>query len=153
MSSANPLRLDVELEPAGIEVRLQNSSQQPVRVWAPGNSWGGASWSLQLAAVGGPGNERVLRPGKQPYTVNLPRFIEVPARGQRELVLTPGDLDWTFGEDLSALRGVPLGVRVVLDIAPSQEAAEHQVATGRAESTELTSHPPHGWLFRSPVAG
>jgi hypothetical protein len=104
---------------------------------------------LRLVVAGSQG-ERVLRPGKQPYTVNLPRFIELPARGQQEIVLTPSDLDWTFGEDLAALREVSLGVRVVLEIAPSKEAAEQQVALGRAESAELTSLPPHGWLFRSP---
>ncbi|MEO8523467.1 MAG: hypothetical protein ABI460_01990 [Caldimonas sp.] len=151
MSSTIPLRLDVELEPAGLKVRLRNLADQPMRIWALGNSWGGASWFLQLVAAGSQ-HERVLRPGKQPYTVNLPRFLEVPARGQRVIALTPGDLDWTFGEDLSALRDVPLGVRVVLEIAPSKEAVEQQVTTGRAESAELTSQPPHGWLFLPPAA-
>lgn len=149
MSSAIPLRLELERGPAELKVRLRNPADRPVRVWAPGNAWGGESWSLRLVVAGSHG-ERVLRPGKQPYTVNLPRFIELPARGEREIVLTPSDLDWTFGEDLAALREVSLGVRVVLEIAPSKEATEQQVAIGRAESDELTSPPPHGWLFRSP---
>jgi hypothetical protein len=151
MSQVIPLLLAVELEASGLRVRLHNLGEQPVRIWAPGNSWGGASWSVRLVAAGF-GHERVLRPDKQPYTVNVPRFVEVAARQQREIVLAPGGLEWTFGEDLSMLRAVPLGVRVVLDIAPSTEAAEHQVTTGRTESTELTSQPPHGWLFRSPAA-
>ena len=147
-----PLRLAVQLEPSGLTVRLQNRTGQAVRVWDPANSWGGSSWSLHLVPAD-TGRERVMRPNKQPYTANLPRFIEVPAHGQRELLLAPGGPAWIFGEDLSALRGIALGVRVVLDISPSSEAAEQRVATGRVESAEVMSQPPHGWLFRAAASG
>lgn len=151
MSSTLRLLLTVELQPSDLKVQLQNRTDHSVRVWELANSWGGASWSVSLAAAGS-GRELVLRPGKQPYTVNVPRFTEVPAHGQREIRLAPSGLEWTFGEDLSALQGVPLGVRVVLDIAPSKEAAEHRVASGRVESAEVMSQPPHTWLFRARAA-
>jgi hypothetical protein len=78
----------------------------------------------------GTGREHVLRPNKQPYTANLPRFVEVPDHGECELALTPGDPAWTFGEDMSALRDVAVRARVVLDIAPSPEAAEQALRPG-----------------------
>lgn len=146
-----PLQLSVRLDPASLTIRLQNRTAQALRVWDPANSWGGASWSLHLVPVGG-GAEHVLRPNKRPYTVNLPRFIEVPAHGQHELALAPGGPEWTFGEDLSAWRSISLGVRVVLDIAPSDEAARQQVATGQVESAEANSQPPHRWLFATAAA-
>ncbi len=151
MSSTISLLLTVQLQPSDVKVQLHNPTGHPVRVWELANSWGGASWAVRLAAAGS-GRDVVLRPTKQPYTANVPRFIEVPARGHREVRLAPGGLEWTFGEDLSALQGVLLGVRVVLDIAPSQEAREHQVATGRVESAEAMSPPPHTWLFGAPAA-
>ena len=150
MSSTNPLLLTVELKPSDLKVRLQNPTDHPVRVWDLANSWGGASWSVGLTAAA-LGRETVLRPSKQPYTANLPRLIEVPAHRQREILLAPSGLEWTFGEDLSALQGAPLGVRVVLDIAPSLEAAEHRVAIGLTESAKVMSQPPHSWLFRAPA--
>jgi hypothetical protein len=151
MSSTSSLLLTVRLEPSEVKVELHNPTGDPVRVWELANSWGGASWALHLTAAGS-GTDLVLRPTKQPYTANVPRFLEVPARGHREVRLAPAGPEWTFGEDLSALQGVPLGVRVVLDIAPSQEAEEHHVATGRVESAEALSQPPHTWLFGAPAA-
>jgi hypothetical protein len=148
MSSIIPLVLSVELQPSDLKVELQNTTDRAVRVWDLANSWGGASWSVHLAAAGSQ-QVLVLRPDKQPYTANVPRFIEVPVRGQQEMRLAPSGLEWTFGEDLSALQGVLLGVRVVLDIAPSTEATQRQVATGRVESAEVLSQPPHTWLFRA----
>ena len=137
------LLLAIELRPADLWVRLQNPTDQPLRVWALANSWGGASWSLRLAAAQ---RELVLRPTKQPYTANVPRFIEVPANGQAEFMLAPSGLEWTFGKDLSAFLNVPLAVRAVLDIASSREATEQDVAIGRVESAAITSQPPHTWL-------
>ena len=141
--SALPLLLAIELRPAGLWVRLRNPTAQPLRVWALANSWGGASWSLRLAAAQ---RELVLRPTKQPFTANVPRFMEVPARGQAEFAMAPGGLEWIFGEDLSAFLNVPIEVRAVLDVAPSQEADVHLVAIGRVESATVTSQPPHTWL-------
>lgn len=148
MSSSIPLVLSVDLQPSDLKVVLQNTTDGPLRIWHPDNSWGGAAWSVHLAAAGSR-QALVLRADKQPYTANVPRFIEVPPGGQQELRLAPGGLEWTFGEDLSALRDTLLGVRVVLNIAPSPEAAQQQVATGRAESAEVLSRPPHTWLFRA----
>jgi hypothetical protein len=149
MSSTIPLRLTVELQPSDLEVRLENPTDHPVRVWDLANSWGRLVVGNTAAAT--LGRERVLRPNKQPYTANVPRFIEVPAHEQREILLAPSGLEWTFGEDRSALQGTPLDVRVVLDVAPSLEAVEHRVAIGLIESAKVMSQPPHSWLFRAPT--
>ncbi len=147
-----PLRLAVQLEPSRLTVRLQNDTASAVRVWDPANSWGGAAWSVVVGAAGAR-HAHELRPNKQPYTVNLPRCIEVVAHGAEEIVLEPGGLAWTFGEDLSALAEIALDVRVVLDIVASKEAAAQRVATGRTESRKPRSQPPHTWLFRAASAG
>ena len=143
-----PLQLVVQLEPSRLKVRLLNGTAQAVRVWDPANAWGGAAWSVVITAVGARhGHE--LRPNKRPYTVNLPRFIEIVAHGTEEILLEPGGLAWTFGEDLSALPESALDVRVVLDIPASKEATAQRVATGRSESPDLRSQPPHTWLFHA----
>jgi hypothetical protein len=147
-----PLQLVVQPEPSRLKVRLQNSTAHAVRVWDPANSWGGAAWSVVIKAAGAR-HAHELRPNKQPYTVNLPRFIEVPAQGSAEVVLEPGGLAWAFGEDLSALRDVALDVRVALDIATSKEATAQNVAMGRIESRDVKSQPPHTWLFHAAGAG
>jgi hypothetical protein len=125
--------------------RLQNDTDAAVRVCDPHNSWGGSSWSLHLGRADA-GRELVLRPNKQPYTANLPRVVEVPPHAARDVPLTPGDHAWTFGEDLSVFRDVPVRVRVVLVIAAPVEATELRVATGHAESGDV-AQAPHGRLF------
>jgi hypothetical protein len=142
-----PLQLDASLESGDVRVQIENPCDEPVRVWDLGNSWGGDSWSLRVRVDGSEGRTFVLRPSNAIYTRNVPRFIEVPAKGRHEIRLTPSAREWTAGEDLSALRDANLLVQVVLEIADSPEAEQNQVATGRVTSTEVPSNPPHGWLF------
>jgi hypothetical protein len=128
-----PVQLTVSLEADDVRVRIENPTDEAVRVWDLGNSWGGDSWSLRV---------RVDEP-----EVTVPRVIEVAAKGEQEIRLTPSAREWTAGEDLSALRDANLLVQVVLEIARSPEADENDVATGRVTSAEMPSKPPHGWLF------
>lgn len=147
MSEPIPLYLTVKIETKVLRVQIENPSDQQVRVWDLGNSWGGDSWSLRLTVDGAARRQFTWRPANQVYTRNLPRFIEVPAHGQKELRLFPGGYQRTVGEDLAPVRGVPIHVQVVLEIAPSPEAKKHTLATGHLESDKVLSQPPHTWLF------
>jgi hypothetical protein len=150
MSQPIPLHLTLQIHDTILLAQIRNPGDREVRVWDLGNSWGGASWSLRLIVDGAMRREIAWRPTNQVYTRNIPRFIEVPPHGEKELRLTPSE--WTAAEDLSPLRGVPIRVRVVLEIAPSPEAAEHSVATGAAQSEDAVSPPPHSWLFGDPTS-
>jgi hypothetical protein len=140
------LRLELQIEASALRVRLQNPTDDPVRVWQLGNSWGGAAWSVQLATLDG-ARIFTLRPSNRGYTRNLPRFIEVPAHGQAEVELAPSRPEWTAGEDLSPLKSTPVSVRAVLEIEPTPESERLHVACGRVESEPEVSQPPHSWLF------
>lgn len=152
MSRSIPLRLTLQIQQDVLRVLIQNPTGHEVRVWDLGNSWGGASWSLRLIVDSAAGSKLTLRPANQAYSRNLPRFIEVPAYGHKELRLAPSGPEWTAGENLTPLRGAPIHVQAVLEIAPSPEAMEHDVATGLVESAEELSQPPHSWLFGSTTA-
>jgi hypothetical protein len=143
------LRLTLHIEPNELRVQLHNPTDNPVRVWQLGNSWGGASWSLRLRQAGGT-KTYTLRPSHQGYTVNLPRYIEVPPHGQQEVRLTPSRPEWTAGESLNPLRRVPLEVQAVVEIATTPESKKHLVAIGHLESAPMLSPPPHSWLFATP---
>jgi hypothetical protein len=142
-----PLHLGVALGDDDVKVRIENPTDETVRVWVLGNSWGGASWALRLRVDGSDGRTFMLRPTNQGYTRNVPRFIAVAARGEHEIRLTPTGREWTAGEDLASLKTAKVHVQAVLDIASSPEAIEHDVAVGHVESAEVLSLPPHRWLF------
>jgi hypothetical protein len=146
MSQRIPLHLTLQIQGNILLVQMRNPGDHDVRVWDLGNSWGGASWSLRLTDSA-TGRKLTLRPTNQGYTRNLPKFIEVPANDQKELRLTPSGREWTAVEDLAPLRVASIHVQAVLEIAPSTEAREHRIATGRVESEEVLSQPPHTWLF------
>jgi len=140
------LRLTLQIEAFGLRVRLQNPTDEPVRVWQLGNSWGGAAWSLRLTTLDG-ARVFTLRPSNRGYTRNLPRFVEVPANGEADVELTPSRPEWTSGDDLSPLKEAPVSVSAVLEIEPTPESEKHHVATGRVESAPEVSQVPHSWLY------
>jgi hypothetical protein len=146
------LLLTVRIEQTDVVVESQNPTDQPVRVWRLGNSWGDRSWSLRLRTSGAHARTCTLRPTNQGYTRNVPGSIEIPAHGKQEIRLTPSRREWTAGEDLQPLEGVPVNVEAVLDIVPTPEATSHHVAVGRVESTPVVSQPPHAWLFAAASA-
>jgi hypothetical protein len=147
MDQTIPLRLTLEIQRNGVTVRLYNPTDHEVRVWDLKNSRGGDSWSLQLIVNGASERRFVLRPTNQVYTRNLPTVIAVPAHGQKELRFTSSRREWTASKDLLPLRNAPIHVQAVLEVAPSPEATTHKVAVGRVESAEVSSQPPHPWLF------
>ena len=141
------LHLTLRIQPSDLRVQLINPTDDPVRVWRLGNSWGGSSWALRLSTPGAPERSYALRPTNQGYTRNVPGFIEIPQRGQSEIQLVPSRSEWTAGEGIDALRGVVVNVWAVLEITPTPESTQHHVAVGRIESAPVLSQPPHGWLF------
>lgn len=141
------LHLTLRIRTSDLEVQLINPTDQPVRVWRLGNSWGGSSWTLRLNTTETPARSYALRPTNEMYTVNIPAFIEIPPHGQSEIRLVPSRPEWTAGEDIGALKGVPVNVQAILEIAPTPESTKHDVAVGRAESPPVISQPPHAWLF------
>jgi hypothetical protein len=146
------LRLKVRIQRTDLLVELHNPTDHPVRVWRLGNSWGDGSWSLRLSTSGAPARTYTLRPTNQGYTRNVPGFIEIQTHAKQEIRLTPSRHEWTAGEDLDPLKGVPVNVEAVLDIAPTPEATKHHVAVGRVESAPVVSQPPHTWLFAAGAA-
>jgi hypothetical protein len=145
------LRLKVRIEQSDLLVELHNPTDQPVRVWRLGNSWGDSAWSLRLTTSGPPARTYTLQPTHQGYTRNVPGFIEIPAHGTQDIRLAPSGREWTAGDDLDPLKGVPVNVEAALDIAPTPEVTKHRVAVGRVESAPVVSQPPHPWLFAAPA--
>jgi hypothetical protein len=140
-----PLQLTLQIQRNDVRVQIQNHTNHEIRVWDLGNAWGGTSWSLRLTVDGAPPRE--LRPTNQIYTINLPRYIGVPAHAEKELLITPRGHEWMVGENLAPLQRRPIHVQAALVIAPSPEAERHKVAIGQVHSKGVLSRPPHTWLF------
>lgn len=139
----------LRIRPSDLQVQVINPTDHPVRVWRLGNSWGGSSWALRLSTTETPARSYSLRPTNEIYTVNIPAFVEIPPHGESEIDLVPRRPQWTAGEDIGALRSVPLNVQAILEIAPTAESTRHGVAVGHAESPPVISQPPHAWLFET----
>jgi len=74
-----------------VTVEMINSSQQPIRIWQEGNSWGAAHWRVLLIRNGQ--LETFFENPDQGFAMNEPRFDRVAAGAKidRELSLNAGD--------------------------------------------------------------
>lgn len=141
------LGLALHVEADALRVAVHNPTDQPLRVWQLGNSWGDGAWSLRVSACDAPDTFAILRPTNQGYTRNVPVSIEIPPRGAQELRLVPSGPAWKASADTRPLAGGCVRVTAVLDLVPSPEATAQGVLPAHLESAPVESLPPHGWLF------
>jgi len=81
-----------EVKPSGVvTVEINNSSQEPIRIWQDSNSWGAAHWRVLLIRNGR--LETFFENPDQGFTVNGPGFDEIAAGAKidRELSLNGGN--------------------------------------------------------------
>jgi hypothetical protein len=62
-----------------ITVEINNSSQNPIKIWKEGNSWGAGHWRVLL--INGGRIRAFFQNPDQVFTRNFPAFNEIPARG------------------------------------------------------------------------
>ncbi|HVS81145.1 MAG TPA: hypothetical protein VHE60_05385 [Pyrinomonadaceae bacterium] len=92
--SMNALRIDkVEISrTAQVNLVIENSSKEPVRVWKGSNSWGAACWRVFLIRNGT--LEVFFQNPDQEFTKNGPGFNEIPGGGHLDQKLDLNGGNW-----------------------------------------------------------
>jgi hypothetical protein len=121
---------------AHFHVLWRNNSNRPLRIWAESSSWGYQSLSFEITDATGKHWRALKR--KIVLTRNIPTYVTIDA-GQT-LVKRVYFGDTRAWEGFPLQKGQPFSVRVhaVFQVAPSPEAAQFAVWTGRIESSEIT---------------
>jgi len=120
---------------AHFHVLWRNTSDRPVRIWAESSSWGYESLSFEITDAAGKHWRALKR--KTLSTRDIPAYVTI-APGQT-LVKRVFFGDATAWEGFPVEKDQPFSVRIhaVFQVAPSPEAAQSAVWTGRIESGEI----------------
>jgi hypothetical protein len=120
---------------AHFHVLWRNTSDRPLRIWAESSSWGYESLSFEITDATGKHWRALKR--KAVFTRNIPTYVTI-APGQT-LVKRVFFGDTTAWENFPLEKDQPFTVRIhaVFQVAPSPEATQFAVWTGRIESSEI----------------
>jgi hypothetical protein len=116
-------------------VLLTNTSDGPQRVWADTNSWGYQSLSFEITDAAG----KTWHVGKKQavFTRNLPGYLTIAAGDTLVKDVYFGDSAVWAGFPLRKGQSNSVRIRAVFEVAPSPEATQFALWTGRIESNEV----------------
>ena len=127
---------------AHFHVLLINNSDRPVRIWADSNSWGHESLSFEITDATGRHWRAVKR--KTVFTRNIPTYVTIAPGQTLAKRIFFGDTKVWEGFPLEKGQSFSVRMRAVFQVAPSPEATQSAVWTGRLESSAITvtyNHP------------
>ena len=133
--SRNSLKIGkVEVSGAGnINVEIENSSREPLKVWEDSNSWGAACWRVLLIRKGQV--ETFFQNPDQMFTVNRPAVNEIAGGGHIEQKLDLNGGNWCglghcaphhergFGDSRISFESNDMLI-VIYDVPVTQEARD-----------------------------
>ncbi|HEY4815809.1 MAG TPA: hypothetical protein VIH67_00165 [Candidatus Acidoferrum sp.] len=118
-------------KPRDFYVVLTNVSSEPQAVWEYWNSWGYRMISFELTTVNG--KKFLVSKRPEDFTVNFPStFLIEP--GEHQVYAIRLDEWWETHPSLPKTDETPITLKAFYEIAPTPEAAQHKVWTGRLES-------------------
>ena len=120
-------------------VVVTNVLEQPLAVWALSNSWGYRSLSFEMTMQDGTTVTIFKKP--QVFTRNVPSAFLIPPHEHQVLPIQL-DSKWQNRPSFPVAGSEPIILRVIYEVAPSVEATDHAVWTGRvaSQSYALTLH-------------
>jgi hypothetical protein len=112
-------------------VVLTNVSSQPQAVWEYWNSWGYQTVSFELTTTDG--KKSLVSKRQQDFTINYPStFLIEPSEHQVYAIRL--DEWWETHPSLPKTDEMPITLKAIYEVAPTPEAAQYKVWTGRLES-------------------
>jgi len=118
-------------KPRDFYVVLTNVSSEPQAVWEYRNSWGYQTVSFELTTVGG--KKFLVSRRQEGFTVNFPStFLIEP--GEHQVFAIRLDERWETHPSLTKTDETSITLKAIYEVAPTPEAAQYKVRTGRLES-------------------
>jgi len=118
-------------KPRDFSVVLTNVSSEPQAVWEYWNSWGYQTVSFELTTVDG--KKFLVSRRQEAFTRNFPStFLIEPSEHQVYAIRL--DEWWETHPSLPKTDETPITLKAIYEVAPTPEAAQYKVWTGRLES-------------------
>jgi len=112
-------------------VVLTNVSQQDQLVWETWNSWGYQTISFELSTADG--RKVLVSMRNQGFTVNFPgTFLIRP--GEHQVFAIRLGTEWETHPSLAMKNEMPIKLKAVYEVHPTDESAQYKVWIGRIES-------------------
>jgi hypothetical protein len=112
-------------------VVLTNVSHQDQLVWETWNSWGYQTISFELSTTDG--RKVLVSMRNQGFTVNFPGAFLIRA-GEHQVFPIRLGTEWETHPSLAMKNEMPIKLKVVYEVRPTEESAQYNVWTGRIES-------------------
>jgi hypothetical protein len=122
--------------PAGAVV-IENHSNDAVRIWRRGNSWGDEALSFELSAS--EQTTRITTAG-QDYTRNVPASLTVTPGARREISFDLGDGTWQPASALAHLRDACARIVAIYESGDSPQVQEQGIWRGNIRSAPIPLH-------------
>jgi len=117
--------------PREFYVVLTNESKKPQPVWEIWNSWGYQNVSFELTTTDG--KKFIVSKRQQEFTMNFPStFLIEP--GEHQVYAIRLDESWETHPTLPKLDEMRITLKAIYEVAPTSEAVQFKVWTGRLES-------------------
>lgn len=118
-------------KPRDFYVVLTNVSPETQSVWEYWNSWGYQTVSFEMTTADG--KKVLVSRGQEDFTRNFPStFLLEP--GEHQVYAIRLDRQWETHPPLPKAPETPITLKAVYEVAPTPEAAQYKVWTGRLES-------------------
>jgi hypothetical protein len=127
-----------------VEIEVQNQMDHVARLWETGNnSWGWNNWTIEFFADNS--LTVFVRKPDEGFTMNIPRYIEIPSKSSRTIEFNLDDGTWV-SHRIQMWPAYPSKVDkknairccfAVLAIPKSKESEEFSVWTGMIASPSL----------------
>jgi len=118
-------------KPRVFYVVLTNVSSEPQAVWEYWNSWGYQTVSFELTTADS--KKFLVSKRQEDFTRNFPStFLIEP--GEHQVYAIRLDQEWDTHPSLLKAAETPVILKAIYEVAPTSEAAQYKVWTGRLES-------------------
>jgi hypothetical protein len=118
-------------KPRAFYVVLTNVSSQPQAAWEYWNSWGYQTVSFELMTADG--KKFLVSRRQEDFTINYPSIFLIES-GEHQVYAIRLDEWWETHPSLPKTAETSVRLKAIYEVAPTPEAAQGKVWTGRLES-------------------